>query len=144
MRKRKLRLKQCGKKLLTLPLMICLIFQISAEPLTEPPLNLTESGMKLYSDSEVDILIGEISEAAYEAIEQAASEAARAAILANLEREAAVLRELQRWRLEAELRQQALMEAKITGRKNTFLAAAFGIFGGLALGVTGTIIIGGR
>ena len=92
----------------------------------------------------MDILIGEISEAAYEAIEQAASEAARAAILANLEREAAVLRELQRWRLEVELRQQVLTEARQAGRKNTFLAAAFGIFGGLALGVTGTIIIGGR
>ena len=92
----------------------------------------------------MDILIGEISEAAYEAIEQAASESARAAILANLEREAAVLRELQRWRLEAELRQLALTKARQAGRKNTFLAAAFGIFGGLALGVTGTIIIGGR
>ena len=92
----------------------------------------------------LDTLIQEISEAAYDAIEQAASEAARAAILANLEREAAVLRELQRWRLEAELRQQALIEAKITGRKNTFLSAVFGVLGGLVVGVCGTLIIWGR
>jgi len=62
------------------------------------------------------LLIEEISEAAYEAIEQAASEAARAAMLSSLERETAALREMghQRaealhWRFEAELRQAALI-----------------------------------
>jgi len=89
----------------------------------------------------LDTLIDEISEAAYEAIEQAASEAARAAILANLEREAAALRELQRWQVEAELRQLALVEAKKAGRKNTFLAAVIGVLSGLAIGIGGTMLM---
>ena len=92
----------------------------------------------------MDLLIDDISEAAYEAIETAAAEAARAAALAALEREAAAIREAQRWRLEAELRQQAIVEAKKAGRKNTPLAAVIGILGGLAIGVGGTLIIGGR
>ena len=52
--------------------------------------------MRFYSDSEVNCLIDEISEAAYEAIEKAAGEAARAAFLVSVEREAAALREAQR------------------------------------------------
>ena len=92
----------------------------------------------------MDILIDDISEAAYEAIEQAAAEAARAATLEALEREAAAIREAQRWRLEAELREQAITEAKKAGRKNTLLAALIGILGGLAVGVGGTLIIGSR
>ena len=83
----------------------------------------------------MDLLIDDISEAAYEAIEMAAAEAARAAALAALECEAAALREAQRWRVEAELRQQAITEAKKAGRKNTLLAAVIGILGGLAVGV---------
>jgi len=86
-------------------------------------------------------LIDDISEAAYEAIEQAAGEAARAAVLAMLEREAAALREASRWRLEAQNNFQAINEAKKAGRKNTVLAALIGILGGLALGVGGTIAI---
>ena len=102
---------------------------------------MTESGMRYWSDLEIDLLIEEISEAAYEAMEQAASEAARAAILASLEREAAALRELGhqqaealRWRVEAELQQQAAIQARQAGRKNTLLAALIGIFGGLVIG----------
>ena len=93
---------------------------------------------RFYTDSEIDLLIEEIREAAHEAIEQAAGEAARAAFLVSLEREAAAIREAQRWRQEAEMRQQALVELKKAGRKNTFLAVAIGIFGGLALGISGT------
>ena len=100
--------------------------------------------MRLYSDYEIEILIDDITEAALEAIEQAAGEAAKAAALAMLEREAAALREAQRWRLEAEIQQQAVKEAKAAGRKNTLLAALIGLLGGLALGVGGTLIIGGR
>ena len=105
---------------------------------------MTENEMKRYSDLEVDILIDDISVAAYEAIEQAAAEAARAAALAALEREAAALREMQRWRIEAEIRQQTITENKKAGRKNTLLAAVIGILGGLAVGIGGTLIIGGR
>jgi hypothetical protein len=107
--------------------------------------------MRFWSDLEVDILIDEISGAAYEAIEQAAGEAAKAAVLALLEREAAAIREAtrqqaeaQRWRIEADLRLQAVNEAKKTGVKNTILAGAICLLGGLAIGVGGTLIFGGR
>ena len=102
---------------------------------------MTESGMKYWSDLEIELLIEEISDAAHEAIEQAASEAARAAILASLDRETAAIREAQHWRIEAELRQQALTDVKKAGRKNTFLAIVIGILGGLAIGVGGTLAI---
>ncbi|MDR2728889.1 MAG: hypothetical protein LBB56_07130, partial [Chitinispirillales bacterium] len=111
MRKSKLKLRLYGKMLSAVILLSFLKFPIFAEPLTERPQSLTENEMKLYSDLEVDILIDDISEAAYEAIEQAAAEASRAAALAALEREGAAIREAQRWRLEAELRQQAIIEA---------------------------------
>jgi hypothetical protein len=97
--------------------------------------NLSESGMRFWSDLEVDLLIEEISEAAYEAIEQAAGEAAKAAMLANLEREVALLRQAQQWRNEAELHQKAFTEAKKAGRKHILLAAVIGILGGLGIGV---------
>jgi hypothetical protein len=97
--------------------------------------------MKFWCDLEVDTLIGEVSEAAYEAIEQAA---ARAAALAALEREAAALREANRWRMEAELRQQAIKDAKRNGIKNAFIAGVICFIGGLTVGAGGILIIGGR
>jgi uncharacterized protein with von Willebrand factor type A (vWA) domain len=99
---------------------------------------------RFYTDSEIDLLIEEITEAAHEAIEHAASEAAKAAALTALEREVAIMREAQRLRREAELLNQEIVQAKRTGRKNTLLAALIGILGGLAIGVGGTLIIGGR
>jgi hypothetical protein len=93
--------------------------------------------MKLWSDLEVETLIDEISEAALEAIDQAAAEAARAAALAAIEREAAALREAQQWRIEAE-------NARRNGRKNAFIVGLVFFLGGLAVGVGGTVIIGGR
>jgi len=92
----------------------------------------------------VDLLIDDISEAAYEAIEQAVAEAARAAALAALEREAAALREAQRWRVEADLRQQIITETKKAGVKNAVIAGLACLLGGLVIGIGGTIIIGGR
>jgi hypothetical protein len=107
--------------------------------------------MKLYTDLEIDLLIDEISEAALEAIEQAAAEGARAAALAMLEREAAAYREAAykqaealRWRTEAEIRQQALVEIKKAGVKNAIITGAICLLGGLVFGVGGTLIIGGR
>jgi len=88
------------------------------------------------------LLIEEIREAAHEAIEQAAGEAARAAFLASVEREAAALREAQRWRVEAHNNFLEIQAAKTAGRKNTLLAVAIGILGGLVIGVSGTLIIG--
>jgi hypothetical protein len=100
--------------------------------------------MKRYSDLEVDLLIEDISQAAYEAIEQAAGEAARAAFLASVEREAAALRDAERWRMEAEANLLAIKAAKRNGFKNTIIGITLGIIGGLALGVGGTLIIGSR
>jgi len=115
-----------------------------AEQPMEQPMNLSESGTRLYSDLEVDLLIDEISQAALEAIEQAAGEAAKVATLASLEREAAALHEAQRWRLEAELKQQIITETKKAGTKNAVIAGLVCLLGGLALGIGGTLIIGGK
>ena len=95
------------------------------------------------SSAKLESLIDDISEIAIEAIEQAAKEAARAATLAGIEREAAALREAERWRREAAFNLQGIETAKKTGRKNTVIAALIGVLGGLAVGVTGTLIIGG-
>ncbi|MCL2441072.1 MAG: ABC transporter permease [Treponema sp.] len=93
-------------------------------PLTEQQQNLNEEETRFYTDLEIEILIDEISEAALEAIEQAAGEAARAAVLSMLEREAITLRENQRLRTEAE----AL-------RRNRLLIGVLSFIGGLITGV---------
>jgi hypothetical protein len=80
--------------------------------------------------------------AAIEAIEQAAAEAAKAATLAAVEREAVLLREkalavqeARHWQFEADLRLGAIAEAKRAGTKNTVLGIVLGILGGLAIGI---------
>ena len=119
-------------------------FRVYGEPPTEQPLILNENEMKRYSDYEIDILIDDLTEAAIEAIERAAVEAARAAVLASVEREAtllqekaAAIREASRWRNEAET-------AKKDMKKIGFYTMVIGLIGGLALGVGGSLIIGGR
>jgi len=102
---------------------------------------LSESGTRLYSDSEVETLIDEISQAALEAIEQAAGEAAKVAVLASIEREAAALREAQRWRLEAEIRQETIKTTKKAGTKNAVITGLICFLGGLAVGIGGTLAI---
>jgi methionyl-tRNA synthetase len=96
---------------------------------------LNESGTRLYSDLEVDTLIDEISEAALEAIEQAAGEAAKAAVLSVIEREAVAIREAQHWKMEAET-------AKKAGKKNAVLTGVISFLSGLLIG-TGIIIFSG-
>jgi hypothetical protein len=96
---------------------------------------------RLYSDLEVEILIDEVSQAAFESIEQAAAEAAKAATLASLEREAAALREAQRWRIEAEIRQETIKVTKKEGTKNAVIAGLVCFLGGLAVGIGGTLAI---
>jgi hypothetical protein len=68
-----------------------------------------------------------------------------------LEREAAAIREAAhqqaeayRWRMEAELRQQAIKEAKRNGMKNAIITGVICFIGGLAVGAGGILIIGGR
>jgi hypothetical protein len=97
------------------------------------------------------LLIEEISQAAIEAIEQAAGEAAKAATLASLEREAAALREAARqqadatrWRIEAEIRQETIKATKKAGTKNAVITGLICFLGGLAVGIGGTLIIGGK
>jgi len=137
MRKNKWRLRLCGKILSIVILMSFLKNPVCAEPLTEQPPNSSESGTRLYTDSEIDLLIDEISEAALEAIEQAAAEAARAAALAALEREAAALREAAhqqaealRWQMEAETaKQRGIRNMIITG----LICLASGLVAGLLM-----------
>jgi len=105
---------------------------------------LSEGGTRFYSDLEVSEMIDEISEAALEAIEQAAGEAAKAAVLSVIEREAAALREAAQWRIQAEINAMAVIEAQKAGRKNAFITGLVCLFGGLVFGVGGTLLIGGR
>ena len=98
--------------------------------------------MRYYSDLEIDWLIDEITQAAYEAIEQAAGEAARAAFLESIEREAAAIRETQRWRLEAENYLLEIQSIRKAGRKNIIFAVSVGILGGFVIGTAGTLIYG--
>ena len=96
-----------------------------------------ESGTRQYSESEVDTLIEDLTGAAHEAIEQAAAEAARAVALATLERELAAVSEAQRLQSEnGRLKQSRVKTAIVTG--------VICFFGGLAVGVGGVLIIGGR
>ena len=142
MRKNKLNYRLFRKMLSIVILLSFLKYPVFGEQPMMPPPNLNESGMRFWTDLEIDLLIDELTEAAFEAIEQAASEAARAAILSVLEREVAALREAERWRREAALNLQDFEAAKKAGRKNTLLGVLIGILGGLAVGVTGTLIIG--
>ena len=92
-----------------------------------------ESGMRRYSEYEVDTLIEDLTGSAREAIEQAAAEAARAAALASLEREAAAIREAQRLQGEnSRLKQSRIKAAVITGVVCFFCGLAVGA-GGIAI-----------
>jgi hypothetical protein len=107
------------------------------EPLTTPRPTSGENGTRRYSEYEVDTLIEDLTTAAVEAIEQAAGEAARAAALASLEREAAAVREARRLREEnSRLKQSRVKTAMVTG------VVCF--FGGVAIGAGTTAILAGR
>jgi hypothetical protein len=83
-------------------------------------------------------MIEDLTGAAHEAIEQAAGEAARAAVLASLERVAAAVRETQRLQGEnRRLKQSRIKTAVVTG--------VICFFGGLAVGAGGIAVLqGGR
>jgi len=144
------KLRNCARIMLVVILWNFLIASpVYANPPMEQSENLNESETRLYSDSEVITLIDEISAAAYEAIERAAAESAKAATLAGLEREAAILREVtliqadaQFWRLQAQNNLLGITAAKKAGVKNAIIAGAVCLFGGLIIGISGTLIIG--
>jgi hypothetical protein len=84
----------------------------------------------------VDTLIEDLTRAAHEAIEKAAAEAARAAALASLEREAAAIREARHLQGEnSRLKQSRVKAAVVTG--------VICFFGGMAVGAGGIAIIQG-
>jgi DNA-binding transcriptional MerR regulator len=152
MRKNRLKLKLCGKfTAIVILLSLLTTSPVYAEPsITQPP-NLTESGTRLYSDYEIELLIDALTEAAHEEIQKAAAEAAKEAVLSVIEREAIAMREatLQqaealRWRLESERQMKAVKDAKRAGIKNAIIAGAACLLSGLAVGIGGTLIIGGR
>jgi hypothetical protein len=136
--RRNVKLSYCRKLLATVLLMSFWKIPVYGEPVTTQTQNSAESEMRQYSESEVDTLIEDLTGAAREAIEQAAAEAARAAALASLEREAAAVREAQRLQGEnSRLKQSRVKTAVVTG--------AVCLFGGLALGAGGIAILqGGR
>jgi len=96
-------------------------------------------------------LIDDLSFAAKEAIEKAAAEAAKAAGLASLEREATLLHEkmaanreaslqqaeASRWRDEAETTKKSM-------RKACLYTMVLGLIGGIAIGIGGVYLIGGK
>ncbi|GHT80265.1 hypothetical protein FACS1894130_11250 [Spirochaetia bacterium] len=103
-----------------------------------------ETGTRYYSGGEVRELVNEISEAAEAAIERAAAEAAKAATLAGLEREAELVRaretafrEAQRW--EGEYR-----GARSGGIRNMVITGVVCFLSGLAIGAGGVLLFGGR
>jgi hypothetical protein len=127
----------CGKILIIVLLTSFWKIPLYGEPQTTQTRNSDESGMRQYSESEVDTLIEDLTVAAHEAIEQAAAEAARAAALASLEREAAAIREAQQLQDENNrLKQDRVKTAIATG--------LICLFGGFVVGAGGVLIIGGR
>ena len=97
--------------------------------------------MRFYSDSEIELLIEDLTEAALEAIEQAAAEAARAAYLEGVEREAEVLRETARHQAEALRFRNEAEQLRRAGIRNGILIGVLSFIGGVLIGVTGTLII---
>jgi len=145
MRKNRLRLKHCGKiTAVVILLNFLMTFPLFAEQPMEPPQSSSVKGTRLYSDFEVDILIEDLSRAAFEAIEKAAGEAAKAAVLAVVEREAAAIHEAQYWKLETEKQKETVKDIKKAGTKNAVITGLACLLGGLAVGVGGTLIIGGN
>ena len=134
MRKGNRLLNNCGRIMSIVILLSFLKIPVFGEPLTGQPLTLNEEGTRFYSDLEVDLLIDSISEIAIEAIEQAAAEAARAAFLAALEREAALLMEAERLRREAEQYQLTLRQTQRNGWRNMLIAGLSCLVGGFVLG----------
>jgi hypothetical protein len=141
--RRNMKYRLCKRILAIVILMSFWKIPVFGEPPTTPPVSSDGSGTRQYSEYEVDclaeldLLIEDLTVAAHEAIEQAAAEAARAAALASLEREAEAIREAQRLQGEnSRLKQSRVKTAVVTG--------VICLFSGLALGAGTTAILAGR
>jgi hypothetical protein len=112
-------------------------FPVFGTPPMEPtPISELEE-MRFYSDSEIELLIEDLTIAAQEAIEKAAGEAARAAALASLEREAAALAEVNQWKLKYGNEKKAML-------KKAVITGALCFVSGFAIGAGSFSIFGGR
>ena len=87
------------------------------------------------------MLIDAISEAALEAIEQAAGEAAKAAVLSMVEREAVLLQAQMSLQKDVEQLKSEMSLTKKKAVKNVVISGLVCFLIGLIVGVTGTIII---
>jgi hypothetical protein len=162
MLKSKTKFSLCGRITAIVILMSFLMtYSAHGEPPTMPLMSSEGSGTRLlaqfgeaevpgknaehfYTEYEMDMLIEDLTVAAEEAIEKAAAEAAKAAALASLEREAAAMREAARQQAEA-LRWRGEAETvKRKGIKDAVLTGMICFLSGLAVGVGGVLIIGGR
>jgi predicted transcriptional regulator len=100
---------------------------MSAQQQTEALTNSTENETRQWSELEVDALIDDLTQAAHEAIEQAAGEAAKAATIAALENQAKALAEIARLQKEKnETRKNTIKNLIITGLSCFFAGALSG------------------
>jgi predicted transcriptional regulator len=111
-------------------------FPLHAEPPRTQNSGLREKEANSYSASEVQTLIDELTESAKEEIERAASEAAKAAVMASLEREAAAIAEARRW--------QGLYQAEQKDSVKNLVLAGLVCFVVGAAGGVGAVVYSGR
>jgi predicted dinucleotide-utilizing enzyme len=131
----------CGRILAVVLLMSFWKTPVYGEPPTTQTRNSEESGMRQYSESEVDTLIEDLTAAAHEAIEQAAAEAVRATALASLDREMSLLQAKALAMAEAQRLQSENSSLKKSRVKTAIVTGVVCFFGGLAVGAGGIAIV---
>jgi predicted transcriptional regulator len=120
---------------IALALNFLMTMPVFAEQQTMLLTNLTENETRQWSELEVNALIDDLTQAAHEAIEQAAGEAAKAAAIAALENQAKALAEIARLQKEkSETRKNNIKNLIITGL-SCFVAGT--LFGGGIIYFTG-------
>jgi hypothetical protein len=124
----------CGKIIAIVMLLSFLMIPVFGEQPTLPLNNSGNGETKYYSEIEVQGIVDELSESAEQAIELAAGEAAKAAVLASLERELAAVALAQGWQGE-------YLAVKRKGVKTAIIAGVICFLGGVAVGTLGTLAI---
>jgi hypothetical protein len=136
----RMRYRNCGRITALVILVSFWRSPVYGEPPTTPSRNSGENEMRLYSEFEVDALIDDLTKAALEAIEQAASEAAKAEALASLEREAAALAEAGRWQAQVSALTGEYRDLKKQSAKTAVITGVICLLSGLVIG-SGTVFI---